>query len=252
MAVENRYPINRPLINSLPLEAPIFHRPEKSLRLKTKTNKKSLRLRHLVITFCLLVLFFVAVAELYYYAITCDQLRIKKVEVIAANYELKQKIESYLENINLGNILICDLNYLRATLSQLPGVKDVRLEKVLPSTLKAEIIARVPKVLVHKGGFYLVDEEAQVISSFSELKDNQFPILEDENNFSHSYEQKVSLACKVLDNFRPETRALIQKIIFTSDGLMEIYLADDPTRIILDEINSAEQLDYYLKNRASW
>lgn len=252
MAVEDRFAVNRQLINAFPLETPVFHRSAKNLKLRSKAGKKTLRIKHLVILFFILISFFVAIAELYYYLITCDQLRIKNVEVISSSPELKQRIESYLQNQNLGNILICDLNYLRYKLSSLRGVKDVRLEKILPSTIKAEVLARVPRVIVHRGNYYLVDEEGQVIENFSELPAGQFPILEDDNAFQQNYDQKVRLACEVLSNLQPETRAMIQKFLFKADGLMEVYLADDPTRIILDEVHFAERLNYYLSHRTSW
>lgn len=252
MAVENRYPLNKPLITSFPFDSPVFHRPEKTFRLKTKSGRKSLRLKHLVVLFLVMIAFFFGLAELYYYAITCDQLRIKRVEVFSPNSEVQHLVESFLNSKNLGNILICDLNYLRIVLTHLPGVKDVRLEKVLPSTLKVEVFPRIPKAYVYRGSYYLVDEEGQVIASFASLPDDSFPVLEDEDGFRQAYQQKIRSACHSLNSLQPEVRALVKKITFREDGTMELQLAEDPVKIILNETDFAEKLNYYLSNKNSW
>jgi len=57
------------------------------------------------------------------------------------------------------------LNYLRTILNRLPGVKDVRLEKILPSALKVEALPRIPKLYIHRGSYQLVDEEGEIPES---------------------------------------------------------------------------------------
>lgn len=255
MAVENRYPLNKPLITSLPYDSSVFYRPEKALRSKTRPNRKSLGLKHLIILFMAIIAFFVGIAELYYYAISCEQLRIKRVEVTSSDINLQHLVENFLGRKNLGNILICDLHYLRIALSHLPGVKDVRLEKVLPSTLKVEVYPRIPRAYVYRGIYYLVDEEGQVISSAENLPDNStssFPLLEDENGFKEAYQEKISTACQVLDSLQPEVRSLIKKITFRDDRALELELVDDPVKIIVDETDIADKLNYYLNNKNSW
>jgi cell division septal protein FtsQ len=248
MAVENGYRLQA---NS-PLESKIFHRSARGLNHKSRPLRKALRLKHLIILFFGIVLFFLAVAEIYYYAITCDQLRIKKVEVVSSAPEVRRRLESFLLTRNLGNILICDLNYLQAKLSGLPGVKEVRLEKVLPSTLKVEVFARTPRLYVHRGIYFVVDEEGKVLGSLSGLPDSAFPVLEDEDNFNHSYEEKIRLTCKALESLEPEARSSIQKITFRRNGIMELQLIEDPVRVILDETGFSEKLSYYLESREAW
>ncbi|MDY0231658.1 MAG: FtsQ-type POTRA domain-containing protein, partial [Candidatus Saccharicenans sp.] len=138
MAVENRYPLQA----NIPFESKTFQRPVRSLNHKSRLFRNTWGLRHLIILFFATILFFLAVAEIYYYVITCDQLKIKKVEVTSSSLEVQHQVQNYLQTRNLGNILICDLSYLRANLLALPGVKEIRLEKVLPSTLKVEVFPR--------------------------------------------------------------------------------------------------------------
>jgi len=252
MAVESRYPLDKPLISSLPLDSAIFHRPAKSIRLKTKPARRYLRLRHLILLFLILAGFFFGLAEFYYFLITCDRLSIKQVGVNSSSPETKQTVESFLGNRQLGNILICDLSYLRAALIHLPGVKDARLEKVLPSTLKVEVFPRKPKVYAHRGSFYLVDEEGQALASFVAPLEDSFPVVEDEGVFREAYQEKIRSVCNSLESLQPEVRALVRKIIFKKNSSMEIELTNDDTRIFIEENGFSEKLSYYLSHKASW
>jgi cell division septal protein FtsQ len=134
----------------------------------------------------------------------------------------------------------------------LSGVKEIRLEKVLPSTLKVEVFPRTPRLYIRQGNYLLVDEEGKVLSRLSGLPDSSFPVLEDEDNFKYSYEQKIRLACQALDGLEPGIRASIHKITFRNNGIMELQLIDDPVRIILEASGFSEKLKYYLENRETW
>lgn len=245
MAVENGYPLNA-------AGAVVFQRSARAVGPKSKSGKKPLRWTHLVGLFFALILLFLGVARLYYYLITCDELRIKKVEVISSSPELKQRVEDYLLSRNPGNILICNLDYLRLSLTSLPGVKGVRAEKILPSTLRVEVYPRIPRFYVHRGLYFLVDEEGKVIRSEAEPSDPACPVLEDEAGFNLAYQEKVRLAGRALEGLAPETRQLIRRLIFRADRQLEVELADDPVRVIIDAENFPEQLPFYLANREAW
>jgi cell division septal protein FtsQ len=249
MAVENRYPLNQ----VLPIDSHLFQRPRNSVGLKLRNQKKIIRARHIIIFFLGLALLFFGLAEAYYYVITCEQLKINQVEVSSPSAELKQTVENYFQGRNLGNILLCNLNYLRLSLSSIPGVKEVRMEKILPSTLKVEVFPRIPRVYLFQSGYYhLADEEGMVIKSFAQLPDDLFPVIEDEENFVRFSRQKVQTAYRMLESLREEARTLVKRIRFQKTGLMEVELDGDPVRLYLEEDNFAEQLNYYLSNRETW
>ncbi|RFT15429.1 MAG: hypothetical protein OP8BY_0319 [Candidatus Saccharicenans subterraneus] len=245
MAVENGYPLNA-------AGAVVFHRSARAVGPRGKTGKKPLRWTHFLGLFFALIALFLGVAQLYYYLITCDELSIKKVEVISSSPELKQRVEDYLLSRNPGNILICNLDYLRLSLTSLPGVKEVRAEKILPSTLRVEVYPRTPRFYIHRGLYFLVDEEGKVIRSETEPFDPAFPVLEDEANFNLAYQDKVRLAGQALDGLEPAARQLIRRLIFKADGQLEVELAEDPVRVIINAENFQEQLPFYLANREAW
>ncbi|NPV82813.1 MAG: FtsQ-type POTRA domain-containing protein [Candidatus Aminicenantes bacterium] len=245
MAVENGYPLNA-------AGAVVFHRSARAVGPRSKSGKKPLRWTHLLGLFFAVIVLFLGVAQLYYYLITCDELRIKKVEVISSSPELKQRVENFLLSRNPGNILICNLDYLRLNLTSLPGVKEVRAEKILPSTLRVEVYPRTPRFYVHRGLFFLVDEEGKVIRSEAEPSDPAYPVLEDDAGFNLAYQDKVRLAGQALSGLSPEARQLIRRLIFKADGQLEVELAEDPVRVIINAENFQEQLPFYLANREAW
>ncbi len=245
MAVENGYPLN-------PTGTAVFHRSARPVGLKSKSGKKTLRGTHLLALFFSLILLFLGLAQLYYYLITCDALRIKKVEVISSSPELKQRVEDFLRSRNLGNILICNLDYLRLNLTSLPGVKEVRAEKILPSTLRVEVYPGTPRFYIHRGLYFLVDEEGKLIRSEAEPSDQNYPVLEDEAGFNLNYQEKVRLAWQALSSLEPETRQAIRRLIFLADRRLEVELAEDPVRIIISAENFQKQLPFYLANREAW
>lgn len=246
MAVDNRYLLSTGAGNV------IFHRSARAAGVRGKTGKKYLRWTHFLTIFFGLILLFLGVARVYYYLLTCDHLKIKNVEVTSPSPELKRRVEDYLLSRNLGNILICNLDYLRVSLTSLPGIKEVRTEKVLPSTLRVEVFPRIPRFYIHRGLYFLVDEEGQVLRSQSEPEDPSFPVVEDEENFNHAYSEKISLAYQALASLDPAVRPIVRRVILRKNQKLEVELTEDPVRLILNSENFSEKLHYYLANRDTW
>ncbi|MDD8020500.1 MAG: cell division protein FtsQ/DivIB [Acidobacteriota bacterium] len=252
MAVENRYFPNRPLFSSFQADGQAFHRSHQESGLRARSSKKVITLKHIILAFSLVTIFFVGLAGIYYYAISCQALEIKEVEVISASPLVKQEIENYLSQQKPGNILVCDLNYLRLILNRLPGVKDVRLEKILPSVLKVEAFPRMPRLYVHQKNYQLIDEEGVIIASYSEPPDETWPIFEDGGNWWQYYPEKVLAVCRALGQLEPALRARIRTIKLIDYESLEIQLAGQPVKIMADEANLAENLTYYLSSINSW
>jgi len=252
MAVENRYPLTKPLFTDFPAEKQSFHRSDKNTATRIKGARKVLSVKHLLLIFGLIAAFFAGLARVYYYVISCDELEIKTVEVVSTSPQVKKQIEQYLSQYHLGNIIACDLNYLKSRLIRLPGVKEVRLEKILPSGLKVEATPRIPRLYVYRGNYQLVDEEGEIIASYSELPDDSWPILEDSGSWQQNYKEKVTLTCQALDRLQPALRSRIRKIKLLDRSSLEIQLAGDPVKIMTGDSNLAESLHYYLSSQSAW
>ncbi len=252
MAVEGKIKLNKPLVTSLPLETQLYHRGKIKPRTKIKTGKKVLGLKHLVLTVLFVIGFFFLLSQAYFYVLTSEKLAIKNVVITCPEEAPRLTAENFLRDKNLGNLLLCDLDYLRDTLITLPGIKDARLVKQLPDTLKIELVPREPKVYVFRNNYQLVDEEGKLVAAFSSLPDNAFPLIEDSQNFREGYEEKIRTACQCLERLTPDFRKNILKMTFDKEGKILVQLADDPVLIIIDEQDFAEKLTGYLTNRDKW
>ncbi len=248
MAVETKVGLNKPLVAPFPLESQLYHRG-KTQRVRLRPRRKTLGLKHLVLAFFLIIGFFFLLAQAYYYAISCEKLTVKHVFINCPEEGPRQTAENFLRGRNLGNLLICDLEYLRSVLISLPGIKDARLVKQLPDTLKVEIVPREPKFYVFRGSYQLVDEEGKLVASFSSLPDNNFPLVEDSQAFRERYEEKIETVWHCLKSLSTESKKQIVRMTFEEDGKISVQLAEDPVRIIIDEEDFAEKLTYYLANR---
>lgn len=252
MAVESKVNLNKPLVTSLPLETQLYHRGKTKPRTKIKTGRKVLGLKHLVLTVLLVIGFFFLLSQAYFYVLTSEKLAIKHVVITCAEEAPRLAAENFLRDKNLGNLLLCDLDYLRNALIALPGIKDARLVKQLPDTLKIELVPREPKVYVFRNNYQLVDEEGKLIAAFSSLPDNNYPLIEDIQSFREGYEEKIRMACQCLEGLAPEFRKAILRMKFAEEGKIFVQLADDPVLIIIDEQDFAEKLSGYLINRNKW
>lgn len=248
MAVETKVGLNKPLVTPFPLEGHLYHR-RKTHGIRIRPRRKTLGLKHLILAFFLIIGFFFLLAQVYYYLISCEKLTIKHVFINCREEGPRQTAENFLRGRNLGNLLICDLEYLRNTLISLPGIKDARLVKQLPDTLKVEIVPREPKFYVFRGSYQLVDEEGKLVASFPSLPDNNFPLVEDFQAFQEGYEEKIRTAWQCLEHLSSEIRKQIIVMTFEKEGSISVQLAEDPVRIIIDEEDFAEKLTYYLANR---
>lgn len=252
MALENKVSLNKPLVSPFPLDRQFYHRAEAKLRVRPKAARKTLRLKHLVLAFILVIGFFFLLSQAYYYAISCDKLAIKKVLISCPEESARLTAENFLRQRNLGNLLICDLDYLRNVLISLPGIQDARLVKQLPDTLRIELIPRQPAFYVFRGVCQLVDKEGKLVASFQSLPDSNFPLVEDSSGFREGYEEKIKTAWRCLENLSPECRKQILRMTFEEGGKISVELAEDPARVIIDEEDFAEKLTYYLSNRDKW
>jgi len=252
MAVESKVSLNKPLVNSFPLEAQFYHRSKHKKRTQIRANKKVLGPKHLILAFFLTVGFFFLLSQAYYYAISCDKLAVKNIFISCPEEAPRLTAENFLRGRNLGNLLICDLDYLKNMLIALPGIKDARLAKQLPDTLKIELVPRQPKFYVFRGSFQLVDEEGKLVASFTSLPDSNFPLVEDSNAFRNGYEEKIKTAWNCLENLAPEFRKQVLKMTFEEDGKISVQLTEDPVQVIIDGEDFAEKLTYYLTNRDKW
>lgn len=231
----------------------LFLRPgEKALALKKNRRRRVFRVRHVLLLLALQAGFFLALREAYLFLITWDELAIRKVQVVCAKDNLRQTLESYFASPRLGNILLCDLDALRARVRRLAWVKDASVQKVFPSGLRITVVERTPFALLDRDGLRLADEEGHALEPVYALEEYALPVISDETGFASGFNEKWDAASRCYKTLPPVERGRLLGIRCSDFGTLELAFKDDPVRIIVSTDSPAEDLAAFRGRRAEW
>lgn len=223
-----------------------------SLPQKNKLNKPKRAKIHYIIIMLL------SVVSLYFF-IQSPFFEIKKIYVKGTNHlTINQVLE--LANIQPGiNILKVNSSKIKEGLSAHPWIKDVQVERKLPSTVNVYIqeregVAIVPSV----GGYLVVDETGVVLKSMEHLGQLVLPVITNvnlEENLPYGEKIKNKQTKDVLGiiNQLPEVVharvaeiAVAEGITFFAMGGLEIRLGtvehiDKKLQILSDIFNNTDE-----------
>lgn len=231
----------------------LFLRPgEKALAIQKNRRRRILRVRHVLLLLALQAGFFLALREAYLFLITWDELAIRKVQVVCAKDNLRQTLESYFAVPRLGNILLCDLDAVRAQVRRLAWVKDASVQKVFPSGLRITVVERTPFVLLDRNGLCLADEEGHALEPVYSLEEYALPIVSDETGFASGFYDKWDAASRCYKDLPPAERNTLLGIRCSDFGTLELAFKDDPVRVIVGAASPAADLAAFRARRVEW
>jgi hypothetical protein len=231
----------------------LFLRPgEKSLALKKNRRRRVLRGRHILLLIALQAGFFLALREAYLFLITWDELAIRKVQVVCAKDNLRRAIESHFAAARLGNILLCDLEGVRAQVRRLAWVKDASVQKVFPSGLRIAVVERTPFALLDRDGLRLADEEGRALEPVYSLEEYALPVISDETGFASGFFEKWDAAGRCYRSLPPAERSRLLGIRCSDFGTLELAFRDDPVRIVVSMASPAKDLASFRGRRTEW
>jgi len=218
---------------------------------KTKTRKaqkkRKLKFRHIFFSFLLIGGIFYSVQKSYLFLISWDNLNIKDTVIVCRNPEVKQEIQQNLENISLGNILLFDIGHLQEAMAAHRWVKEVRIRKILPSTLKIEIKDRTPLALLKKETLYLIDEEGIHLEKIESREELDLPLLVDSNNFQKDYKEKLELAWECLRSLSPSEKEQLEVLDLSEYENITVQLKKKETKLILGNDQFSQKLQIFQK-----
>ena len=164
-------------------------------KIKKKKIQRKIRLRffHILFTFILLGGIFYSLQQAYLYLISWDKLDIQDVEIESRMPEIEEVIHRFLEGKHLGNILLLDISLLQEKFTAHRWIKEVRVRKILPSSLKIEIKERTPIALLKQDHTYMIDEDGVFLEKIEQGEKENLPLLVDSNKFKKDYEEKLNL-----------------------------------------------------------
>src|SRR3990170_2558614 len=144
-----------------PLE---FKRGLEKVPVKKIQRKLNVRWKHIVLFFLVIAGFFFGLMKAYLYLINCDDFAVKKTEIACRQEFVGRDI--------------------RALLDAHRWVKEARLRKIFPSTLKVEITEREPAAVLKTGeNFLMIDRGGVWLERLAAREDANLPLLLDSASF---------------------------------------------------------------------
>jgi hypothetical protein len=195
---------------------------------------------------------FVAVRAAYLFLITWDELAIRKVTVVCAKPGLRRTLETYYAVPHLGNILLCDLEAVRAQVRRLAWVKDASVQKDFPSGLRIAVVERSPFAVLDRDGLGLADEEGHVLERVFTLDEYALPVIADETGFASGFYEKWEAACRCLKSLPPAEFARLLGVRTSDFGTLELTFRDDPVKVVVGTAAPAAGLAAFRARRAEW
>jgi cell division protein FtsQ len=237
-------PVRRRLLPALG-EVSEFKRGLEKVPVKKIQSKLTIRTRHIVLFFLALAGFFLLLAEGYLALIGCDDFAVKKTEIACRREFVGRDIRALLDASRLGNLLLLDIGQVRERIEAHRWVKEARLRKVFPSTLKVELTEREPAAILKSGESYLmIDREGVWLELLGAREDANLPLLLDSGSFQDDYQDKLALAWKCLDELAPGQLLELDALDLSDPGSVSVYLAGQPTRLVLGGELFAERLAF--------
>jgi cell division septal protein FtsQ len=231
---------------------PVLRPGEKGLPLQKNRRHRVLRPKHVLALLALQAAVFTGIREAYLFLITWDELAIRKVDVVCAKDNLRRTLVDHFAAPRLGNILLCDLQALRADIRRLAWVEDTSIQKVFPSTLRITVIVRKPFALLEQGGLWLADGEGHVLEAADSFEECGLPVISDETGFASGFYDKWEAASRCCRSLPPAEQARLLGIRANDYGSLELRFKGDPVRIVVGRVSPAEDLARFRRRRADW
>jgi len=222
-----------------------FQRAEGKVRPKKGRRIIPARTRQMVVTIGLAAVLFVAFYGIYSFIISWKNLDVKDIQVACPDERVKAAVAGRVGEFRWGNVLLLDLRAIKAELESDPWVKDARLRKVFPSSVKIEITPRIPVALVRKDADYLIAEDGVVLAPACEEERQRLPVLIDRDLFRNDGPEKVGLAWECLRSLSSEDRAEAASLDVSEPLNVVLTFRSSPTRLVLGDDLFAQKIAFF-------
>jgi hypothetical protein len=231
----------------------LFLRPSDQARVLRKgRRRRRFGPAHVLALLAFQAVLFAGLREAYLFVITWDELRIREVRIDCAKDGLRRTLETFYAAPRLGNILLCDLEAVRAQVRRLAWVKDASVQKVFPAALRITVVERTPFALLDRNGLFLADEDGHVLEPVVSPGDHELPVISDETGFASAFFEKWEAARRCLQSLPQAERDRLTGVRCNNYGTLELAFRDDPVRVIVGTDAPAEALAVFRSQRADW
>ena len=227
-----------------------FRRRKRKVKTKRIQRKSKMKFKHILLYIILLGGIFYAVQQTCLFLISWDKLDVQDVEVVSSKPEIKEEIQRFLEGKSLGNILLLDISFLQEKITAHRWIKEVRVRKIFPSTLKIEAKVRSPIALLKLDNIYLIDREGVFLEKIVKGEKVNLPLLIDSNIFKNDQKEKFQLARECLDSLSPDEKEQIEVLDLTEYENISVRLKNYRTALILGNERFSQKLKLFTQLRA--
>jgi hypothetical protein len=207
---------------------------------------------HVLALLGLQAVLFAGLREAYLFVITWDELSIREVRVVCAKDDLRQTLQTFFATRRLGNILLCDLEAVRAQVRRLAWVKDASVQKVFPAALRIAVVERTPFALLERDGLGLADEDGHILETAVPRGEYALPVISDETGFASGFHEKWAAARRCLQDLPQAERDRLLGVRCSDYGTLELAFRDDPVSVVVGAEAPAEALAVFRAQRADW
>lgn len=225
-----------------PLE---FKRGRAKTHVKKVQRKLTVRWRHIIFFFITLAGIFFGLNKGFLYLISCDDFAVKTIEVTSQRDFVGRDIRALLDASRFGNLLLLDIGALQDRIEAHRWVKEARLRKVFPSSLKVELTEREPVALLkNEKGYLVIDPEGAGLELLAAREDADLPLLIDANHFRQHYQDKIALAWRCLSALTPEQRLELEALDLSRNHCVGAFLRGSAVLFILGEERFSQRLAF--------
>jgi cell division septal protein FtsQ len=186
----------------------------------------------------------------YLFLINSDAFRVSKTSIVCGRDFVERDIRALLQASRLDNLFLLDIDRLKERIEAHRWVREARLRKVFPSTIKIEIAEREPSAVLKIGQSYLlIDREGVYLERLAAPEDANLPLLHDSGSFQTDYREKLALAWDCLESLTPAQRAEVVGLDLSENRSVAVFLRGLETRLILGSERFAERLEAFRVER---
>ena len=222
-----------------------FRRKDKKTKTKKIKGKIKLGYKNIIFSFLFISVLFVAFQQACLFLISWEKLSIDRIVVSCNNPQIQADSQQFLKGKILGNILLLNINRLRQALESHRRIKEVRIRKIFPATLKIKIEERIPAAVIKKQSAFLIDRQGVQLDPVVLRANSNIPLFIDDGNFQLHAQEKQDLAWKCMESLTPAQKDKIDILDLSDYNNVKVKLKDSLTWLKLGENRFSEKIQTY-------
>jgi cell division septal protein FtsQ len=236
----------------LALAAVHYQRGEGRARVKKTRRRMSPLVKPLALALGLSALAFFAIHGVYRFLTSWKNLDVKTIQVSCSADPVKAEIERMTREMRWGNIFRLKLNQVRTRIESCAWVKEARIRKIIPDSVKIDIVPRIPFALLQKDTWVLIDEEGRELETTSPEKYPALPSIVAKDRFRAGIQEKVGLARECLKSLPAADLAAVETLDLSDQGEIVLTFRSGPPRLILGDALFSQKIAFYRESQDRW